>query len=373
MIEINDKKNCMGCSACATACPKACITMIPDEEGFLYPQVNKLLCINCGLCEKICPVHLNKKNLNQSKAYAAINLDADIRLSSSSGGIFTELAMTIINKGGIVYGAAFNNEFNTEHIGIDNTNMLSKLRGAKYLQSKIGNSYSEVKSHLESRRYVLFSGTPCQVEGLLSYLGKEYDNLFTVDIICHGVPSSLVWQAYLKEIGNPSSVSFRNKENGWSRYSVKIITDDKIIIENHNQNPMMKAYLYNLCLRPSCYDCKFKKSPRISDITLADFWGIKRVLPKLDDDKGVSLVIVNTTKGCKLFDLIRHRIKVENVALTQAIKYNASYIHSPVKPNERNEFMLEITKRNFTAVVNEYCKENSVIAVLRLLKNKLYR
>ena len=228
MIRIVDKKKCCGCGACAQRCPRKCITMHTDKEGFAYPVVDTGQCTNCGLCEKVCPVINQQPEQQPIATYAAINSNNMVREHSSSGGIFTLLAEEAINNGGVVFGAAFNKKWEVEHIFVDNANDLKRLRGSKYMQSDIGNSYAMAEKFLKEGKEVLFSGTPCQVAGLKRFLRKEYKNLKTVDFVCHGTPSPLVWRKYLNEVCHANNISvitdiqFRNKAEGWKNYSFQI-------------------------------------------------------------------------------------------------------------------------------------------------------
>lgn len=374
MIEIKNKKDCCGCYACYNICPKECITMESDNEGFWYPKIDKDKCINCNLCEKVCPIINPVKRANSKKiAYAGINKDDQIRVKSSSGGIFSILAEYIIKNNGIIYGASFDENFNIKHKRILCNTDLDLLRGSKYVQSSIGDIYKQVKSDLESNRQVLFTGTPCQVEGLRSYLRKEYVNLITMDFICHGVPSPLVWKKYLEEMKkskqeNIKNIYFRNKDIGWKVSSLKIIFDEKIYINNLSKDLFMKGFLQDVYLRPSCYSCKFKKINRVSDITVADFWGIENILPKMDDDKGTSLIVIHSEKGEQLFDKLSETMILNEVNLNEAIKYNPSMIKS-VKYNEkRNSFFAELNSvKALTDLIRKYTK----ISFEKRAKNKI--
>lgn len=366
MINIKDKSKCCGCSACFNICPKNAIIMKEDEYGFKYPIVDKEKCINCGLCERVCPILNNKKEENKIEAYACYNKNIDERLNSSSGGIFALLAKEIIKRNGIVFGAAFDKKFDVKHIFIDNEKDLEKLMGSKYVQSDICNTYKKVKEFLEKGKYVLFSGTPCQIEGLKKYLQKDYDNLYTQDIICHGVPSPKIWQMYLeyrKNLLNDDikNIFFRNKEKSWSLYKLKILFNkhkyNKIFIDD----PYMKLFLQNITLRDSCYDCSFKKKYRESDITLADYWGINKIHKNMNDDKGVSLLVVNSKKGQELFDCINENIIYEKTNIDDAIKYNPSMIESPLKNKNRDTIMNEINELNFDKVVNKYIPKEKIL------------
>lgn len=300
MIVLNKKTDCCGCGACMQRCPKHCISMQEDEEGFLYPHVDKSICINCGLCEEVCPIIHQNEPHKPIETFAAKNPDEDIRMKSSSGGIFSMLAEKIINEGGVVFGAKFNEQWEVEHDYTETLEGLSDFRGSKYVQSRIGNCFSQAEGFLKAGRKVLFSGTPCQIAGLNRFLRKEYDNLLTVDVICHGVPSPKVWRDYLKKIardGNINYISFRNKSRGWRDGSMKFVIADKVIIQSIWKNLYSLGFLSDIYLRPNCFVCSAKAGKSRSDITIGDFWGIWNCYPKYDDDKGVSAVLINTEKG----------------------------------------------------------------------------
>lgn len=366
MIEITDKTKCCGCHACYNICPKGAIEMQQDEKGFEYPVIDKEKCINCGLCEKVCPIINNKQIKNGPQAYACYNKDLNIRMQSSSGGIFTLLAEEILSKGGVVFGASFNKTFEVEHIMVEKIEELEKLRGSKYTQSKIGETYKKAKEILEEGRYVLFTGTPCQIEGLKSYLRKEYDKLYTQDIICHGVPSIKVmkkYNNYLEQINNSNieEIKHRTKINGWKEWRVFIkFNNNKQLSSDHNKDLYMQAFLKNTILRDSCYNCSFKKLNRISDITLADFWGIQNIMPELDDNKGTSLVIVNSKKGQELFENIKEKIIYKNVDIQEAIKYNMSMIESAKMDKNRKKFFENLDKLDFDKLVKKYTYQPSI-------------
>lgn len=360
MIEIKNKTKCCGCSACFNVCPTNAIEMAEDEYGFKYPVVNKEKCINCGLCEKKCPI-LNKKekNNNTPKSYACYNKDENIREKSSSGGIFSLFAEYILDKGGVVFGAAFNSKNIVEHIYIDNREDLYKLRTSKYVQSTIGNTYKEVKKFLDNGRYVLFTGTPCQVNGLFSYLGKEYENLYTQDFICHGVPSPKVWRKYLKYRKNqdnqePININFRDKSEGWENFSLAFEYKKGSYRKDLTEDLYMKAFLREACLRDSCYKCFFKEKNRRTDVTIADFWGIQNLLPELNDNKGVSLLIVNTDKGEKLKKSIDDKIICKETEFEKSIIYNISMYTSVEKPRSRKNFFKNLDNMEFDELVKKY-------------------
>jgi len=352
LIEIKDKHDCCGCSACVQVCPKQCISFEEDECGFRYPLVDKQTCVECHRCEKVCPV-LNQYEERSPKAtYASYIKDEEIRLNSSSGGLFSALAHYVItNKKGIVFGAAFDDNYEVHHIYVETIEELAKLRTSKYVQSRIENTYKEVKTFLSEGRFVLFTGTSCQIAGLKRFLGKEYDNLLTVDVICHGAPSPKVWRDYLemlvlrpKGVDGKNTVSsfsrafphgmginFRDKRNGWKKIgftarlspvvkgdknSAHSPKDQEIIYEPLGENLFMRYFLSDMGLRPSCYKCAAKKGRSNSDITLGDFWGIENIRPDIDDDRGISAILVNTEKGQEVFaeiDVSRYEVNYADI------------------------------------------------------------
>ena len=360
MIEIKDKTRCMGCHACYNRCPVQAIEMVEDEKGFKYPQVNKEKCINCGLCERVCPILNQRKVKNTPKAYAVKNKNEEVRDKSSSGGMFSLLAEKVLQDGGVVFGVAFDENWQLKHIYVENIEDLQIFRGSKYLQSIVGETYSKLKDFLIEGRKVMYTGTPCQIEGLKSYLGKEYENLFTQDIICHGVPSPKVHERYLKYLRdkyktkNIKNIIHRTKINGWKNWCVNIKFDNSEYIKAHEQDPYMQAFLRNTSLRESCYNCQFKKKHRISDITLADFWGIENIAPEMDDNKGTSLVIINSEKGKQIFEQIKDKIIYKQVDFEEAIRYNPSMTTS-VKPDpNREKFFDNLDKMPFDELVKKY-------------------
>ena len=348
MIQIKNKKDCCGCSTCVQVCPRQCITLKEDNQGFLYPIVDKTICIECGLCEKKCPIIHQGEERKSLTIYAAKNRNENIREQSSSGGIFSLLAEKVISEDGVVFGAKFDENWMVGHSYAETIEELAAFRGSKYLQSRMEGNFQKVKEFLKQGRKVLFSGTPCQIAGLKRFLGKEYDNLLTIDIVCHGVPSPLVWKKYLdnecKKISAEAitQISFRDKTKGWKNFSlkldIKLLKDSNLItqVEPFRKNIFMRGFLANLYLRPSCYECAFRSGKSHSDVTIGDFWGIQQFYPEFDDDKGVSLVLCNTAKGSKYFN----EINVEKIETTYSIglKGNPSLEHSVIKTKYVDEF-----------------------------------
>lgn len=345
MIDITDAFKCSGCYACASICPQKCIYMVTDSEGFLYPQINSSLCTDCKMCERVCPI-INAPNKNDiPSSFAAINKNDEIRTQSSSGGIFTLLAEKILEEGGVVFGASFTDDFKeVTHIAVTDKEHLYKLRGSKYLQSKIGDTYKQAEDYLKKGICVYFSGTPCQISGLYSYLGKKYENLYTQDLICHGVPSPLVWQEYLELLeqkvkAKAQNVFFRHKNNSWKNYDLCIEFVSGAKYEKCvYQDAYMRGFLFNLYLRPSCYMCGFKSVNRCADITLADFWGVQNIMPDIDDDKGTSLVICHSDKGVRMLENCGNCIITETVDIDSALVYNPSMLLSAVPHKNRKKF-----------------------------------
>ena len=375
MIKINQKQNCSGCHACVSVCPKHCISMVEDNEGFLYPQVDEPNCISCGMCEKVCPIIHQEEVSNEPKAYACYNKDEPVRMESSSGGLFTLIAEQVINNGGVVFGASFDKEFNVAHRYVETKEELGELRGSKYVQSKIGDTYKKSKEFLKQGRQVLFTGTPCQIGGLKSYLEQDYNKLFCIDIICHGVPSPKVWKKYVSyrenRAGAPARrIAFRRKDGGWKRFSVSFLfNNDTEYVQTVDKDLYMQAFLKNACLRPSCYACNFKTLHRESDITLADFWGIQNVFSEMDDDKGASLVFVNSTSGESMFAQIKDKISYKEVDINQAVAYNSSAIKSVEYNPKREKFFNKVDQLPFDELVNKYCSDAVLVRIKRRVKS----
>ncbi|WP_294586112.1 Coenzyme F420 hydrogenase/dehydrogenase, beta subunit C-terminal domain [uncultured Phocaeicola sp.] len=367
MIKILDKSQCCGCEACRNICPRQCILMKEDNEGFLYPEVNLADCIDCGLCEKVCPVLHPVKERIPVSVYAAKHCDENIRLSSSSGGVFTFIAEKVIDEGGVVFGARFNEQWGVIHDYVETKEKLSCLRGSKYVQSRIGDTYKQALHFLQSGRKVLFTGTSCQIAGLKLFLRKEYDNLLTADVICHGVPSPKVWEKYLNEIISTdclpvTDVSFRNKQNGWKNFSLKVdMKGKRLYLRSFKSDLYFDLFLSNMILRPSCYSCPAKSGKSCSDITLGDFWGIENILPKFDDDKGCSVVLLYNPKSKYFIE----GMDVSDVAYSQAMKGNSSLEISANCPVNRNYFFKLLERNRNLVDMHRLCFDASLIQRIR--------
>ena len=372
MIDIVDKKDCTGCWGCVNICPKLCITMKIDKEGFDYPIVNESDCIKCKKCINICPVLHKQEKENKPVAYACFNKDEEIRKESSSGGVFTLLARNIIEDNGVVFGARFNASFDVEHNYIETLDEIKVFRGSKYVQSRIGYTFTQVKEFLEDGRKVLFSGTPCQVGGLKSFLEKDYENLICIDIICHGVPSPMVWNKYKNEISNGrkiTNINFRDKTYGWKDYSFKMnFEDGTSYFEKGTENKYIRGFIGDIYLRNSCYQCKFKTLHRQSDLTLADFWGIENINTNMYYGKGTSFLIINSEKGNQILQRTQDQIEVEEVNLEKSIKYNMSAVSSSYRNTRRKYFFRNINRFKFNKLVEKTLKGS----IYNRLKYKVY-
>lgn len=353
LIENNGNQACCGCTACKTVCPKQCITMSEDAEGFLYPKVDASLCIDCQACVRVCPFHNPAKEEKPQSVYAALNKNEEIRRDSSSGGMFTILAEKVIKDGGVVFGARFTDDWRVEIVPTETIDGLAAFRGSKYLQAQMGSSLVLAKKYLQEGRKVLFSGTPCQIAGLRHYLRKDYDNLLAVDFVCHGVPSPKVWKMYLDEVSKASQraisdIKFRDKPQGWKRFNFTLSYNESnksYTISSYNgDNHYMRAFLSDMILRPSCYNCQAKCGRSKSDITLADYWGIDQVHPNMDDDKGTSLLIVRTEKGRQALDF--YQTTYTESTYEDAFRFNPAIEKSALPHPKRADFFnkLDSTK-----------------------------
>jgi len=358
-----DKITCTGCAACANICPVSCIEMKQDAEGFLFPNVDLERCTQCLLCEEHCPVlHPNPDtNYITPKVYAAWHKDLNIRLKSSSGGAFSALAEYVINSGGVVFGASYDEDLNVNHSYAESIDALDPLRSSKYSQSYIGQSYNEIRTFLKLGKLVLFVGTPCQVSGLISYLGKPHENLILCDLVCHGVPSGLLFHKYkiwlADKIGSfPTNFNFRDKTKGWMDSLRVGKFNGKTIQMNGAMDAYFLFYNLNLTLRESCYNCPSIGFPRKGDITIGDFWGIgKSPLNRGSNiHHGISLILANNAKGVKYLSLLdKNLIRMEKT-VDDAIHHNKPLIIPPERPIGRNTFYRDLESVPFESLIVKY-------------------
>ncbi len=371
MINITSKDLCCGCSACVNVCPKKCISFKEDCEGFLYPSVDAAVCVDCGLCEKVCPVINKNDERVPIHTYAVKHPDEKIRLSSSSGGLFTYLAEMVIDNGGVVFGARFNDQWEVVHGYTETKEGLAPFRGSKYVQSNMGDSYVLAEGFLKSGRTVMFTGTPCQIAGLKKYLRIEYDNLLAVDVVCHGVPSPMVWRKYLEEatgregLSTVRNINFRDKSTGWKNYSVAIDVSKGHAISKFPENDYMRAFLLNLSIRPSCFNCPAKAGRSCADITVGDFWGIDKVKPEIDDDKGISLALTYCEN-----ELMDSSLFMDEIPYTDAVRYNKCIINSVNEPVNRGYFFKQLSRGGFKKSFRNVSSTGLMYRVKRIVYRK---
>ena len=374
----HEKKDCCGCTACMNICPKNAIIMEKDSEGFYYPSIDIEKCIQCGLCKKVCPIRFRDENLinNMSKKiYAAKNNDPNIVLSSSSGGMFGVLVKFVINHGGIVFGAQYDENFNVIHSYSETIKECKKYSRSKYVQSDLNRCYSEVKEKLDNNILVLFTGTPCQVQGLKLYLRKDYNNLITCDIVCHGVPSPKVFRDYLnflcdKYKSQIVDINMKFKKYGWEKPVIKIEFDNgRKIINTKETRLWTEIFFEHYATRLCCHDCRFANFNRPGDITIGDFWGIPDSHPNFYDYNGVSLLLINNKKGNMIFNKIKDQITYIESCEEKAIQPN---LKEPSKPSDRrDEFWNDYSKVDFKKIAYKYLDYNIISIIKSRIKEVL--
>lgn len=369
MIDKLTKAECCGCNACGDACPKGSISFEKDEEGFLYPQIDKMTCIKCNLCEKVCPVinieSLKKNDFEKPKCYAAVHKNLQVRFDSTSGGAFSAFAKKAYQNKAYVGGAVWNEDWSVSQYISSNKKDLERLRSSKYIQSNAIGFYKEIKDLLKTGEKILVCGTPCQMAALRSFLGKSYDNLIILDFVCMYVNSPKIWSAYIKSLEEKhhSKVIYikdKNKEIGWRTLCTKIVFENgDVIYETKDKNAFRRCYMgMGIAARPACHSCKFKGFPRISDITLADYWGVEKYLPaEFDNNLGTSMILINSNKGKDYFDdKVQKSLNVTEISFESIKGGNLGLYHSH-KPNEaidRKKFYKEIETENLGYLVDQY-------------------
>jgi coenzyme F420-reducing hydrogenase beta subunit len=347
---ITDFKNCTGCRACEQKCGKKAISMQYDSEGFLYPRIDNSLCNDCGLCEKICPILRDDLQNSVLETFAAKNLNKKQMLKSSSGGIFPILAESILEQNGVVFGCAYNENLVAKHIVIENSSELCKLQNSKYVQSDTLNTFAQVKDFLEQNRKVLYSGTPCQIAGLKAFCAKDYENLITIDLICYGVPSPKLFAKYIewltRQLGEEIlEYNFRSKDRkGWG-YEIKVKTKSKNKYFNASCDPYNFSFSKGENFRESCYSCRYTSKKRTSDLTLGDYWGIDEVHPDFFSKDGISVVLINSQKGKKLWENVQSKVESIQSSFEKCSEFQAM-LKKPAKRPIKRDFVYKC-ERNF--------------------------
>ena len=368
-----EKNKCCGCSACEQICPKKCIKMVEDEKGFIYPKINKQNCINCGRCISVCPM-INNEKLKQAEKFEIYKLTSrqtEIIKTSSSGGAFVEIVKNILSnvkpKKYKIYGAIMNDNLKVKHIGITDIKQINKLQKSKYVQSNMQKIYSDIKKELEDDTLIIFSGTPCQVAGLKNFINNQNEkNLYTIDILCHGVPSQKVFNMYVNSLENKyhskvKKITFRNKKkigNKIDSYCVKIELENSKCIEEYSfKNWYMLGFLKDLFYRESCTNCPFAKTTRVSDITIGDFWGIDEIDKKLDANAGISLCFANNEKGKEIFKSLKIAEKIDEKNMQKIIKNNRNLSKPSEMSQNSKSFFEELNKSNdFIKTIRKYIR-----------------
>jgi len=367
-IENIEKKYCTGCLLCGDVCTLEAVSYKRNPEGFLYPIVDSTKCVSCGLCEKMCPVN-NKKGqllgecideLHDLKVYAVINNDVSMRRKSSSGGVFPLLASYIIKNGGVVYGAAFDDTWCVHHMGVSNICDIEKLQSSKYIQSNMAGVYRNVKEMLKKGKLVMFVGVPCQVSALKNYLGETNENLFCVDLFCHGISSPGLFEEYLnQEVGvnteEIKQISFRNKDMSWENYRMQILYNRGVYSRHYRKDAFLKPFCRGVSLRNSCYECGLKGFPRQSDITMGDFWTIDRVFPDMNDHKGTSIIFCNTQRGRILLEKIQESAIVRQVKLETVKRMYSNSGKTVKRPEDRDDYFTTAKTQGVQKAMKLYC------------------
>ena len=386
MINIDDKSKCCGCTACANICPKSAIRMWVDAEGFLYPVVNLELCVNCGLCNRSCPVeNPPAAGKGRLRSFALRTKNSDDLKQSTSGGFFTPLAEYVINYDGVVCAAAYDDDFKIKHIFAEKTaeaeRKLSLMRGSKYVQSGLEDCFLKIKGYLEERRLVCFVGTPCQVSGLKAFLQKDYEHLITVDLVCHGVPSPKLWDKYLdyQKSENHSEIdeiSFRNKTYGYHSGTMKIcFANGKTYYGSPRVDYMLKSFYKDIASRQICYKCPFKTLERCSDFTLYECWHASELVAELkDDNRGYTNVMVQSAKGMQVLEQIRDRYEIYPVDTEKAVKLDGPLILNSAVPHPRRlEFYQAMEQKTMSELIELFIPVTRMDHLLERTKAVIYR
>lgn len=381
MIQISDKKKCCGCTACFNICPRDAILMKPDEEGFLYPIIEKSRCINCGLCEKVCPIlHKEKKSEEKTEGYIVRYKNADVVRESTSGGAFTAFAEPIIKQGGCVYGAGYDAHMKVVCKSVNSLDGLSEMRGSKFVQSDLGTVFTDIRRKLEDGIIILFTGTPCQIEGLHHFLRHSYDNLICIDFVCRGVPSPELWNNYVtmmeRKYESPIvGAKFKNKTYGYHASTMKIeFSDGQIYYTSGRTDPFMRAFVNEMASRPCCSECAFKGVERKSDITIFDCYNYSAVTKKKDDDQGYTSMLIHSQKGHDFFLSVKNQLRVTKSDVDDMIRYNGIMACYSAKENpNRDEFYKLLKKHEIDTAIDIILPISKMDGLIERSKSMLHR
>jgi len=371
MISVfSNREDCYGCSACQHICPQSAIGMNPDEEGFLYPNINEDLCVDCGRCTEICPVtHKgNYKKNDMPRFYVARHKSQEVLWQSTSGGAFTAISDVILRQNGVIYGADYDEDFHVLHQRAETPEKRDRMRISKYVQSDMGDTYIQIKADLQEGRMVLFTGTPCQAAGLRGFMGTSplMDRLFICDLICHSIPSPLIWEEYKQLLerengGKLVSVQFRSKKDGWSRANSNkgfLFTTDKSPEIQEDDRFYQLFFKVGAITRPSCSQCPFTDIHRVSDLTIADYWGIEKYSPEWFDPLGVSVIIVNSPKGADLFDQCQQELHSEERPKEESLNEQKRLREPSQIPENRSLFWENYRRSGFGYVIGKKNKKH---------------
>ena len=381
IVRIVEEKRCYGCASCYNSCVKSAITMERDEQGFSIPRVDKSKCVNCGVCDTRCPARkenfgTTKDTSYTQKVYSVRLKDTAVRKVSSSGGLFTALSTAILERGGYVSGAVWDEHFNVRHCITTDTSVRDKMRQSKYIQSEIGDCFCKIRKQLKDNKYVLFTGTPCQTAALKLFLkGENTDRLILCDVLCGGNVSPLFFHDYLDYIENRKndkvkSVCFRTKKIGWKQHHICVELNHSIYEGARRDNePFFDLYLKKMIIRPSCFSCQFAGTERNSDLTLGDFWGIDKVDPDVDDDIGISFLSVNTLKGAELFENVKGNILFEKRDINLVIPRQINLQHAPIKPERYDKFWREYIEEGASVILKRYTTFGFINGLVNRIKS----
>lgn len=359
MVDKLEKEDCCGCGVCKNICPSCAITMEEDREGFWYPKIDPNKCVGCNICLETCPsVNKREKKGEKTQAYACYAIDNAIRRKSTSGGVVAIIARYFIEElKGVVYGVVFDGNYNVVYKGIENIELLEQFQGSKYVQANTGDVYKDVKSKLDQNCMVLFTGMPCQIAALRNYLRRDYDNLFLIDIVCFGIGSPGIWNQYLNTfhiVSEINEIVFKDKIEGWKNWKFKIVERGEEKYYGRRENLYMNSYLQRINIRPSCFSCRFKGKYRNSDFSVGDCWGLGESDKEMNDNKGLSALLIHTRKGRDLFKKINYKFKYKEYNPELLMKGNWALEHSAEMSNIRSDFFEEYQRKDFKELFTKY-------------------